>query len=287
MEIIENVDLSKFSTLKVGGIAKQVFFPEDHEDIKYLIKKSLDESKKLIPIGIGSNTIFRDGHLDYIFVSTRKLKKISIEEGKEEMYISVQAGVSFKEIVSIVKKYNLEGFENLSGIPASIGGSIAMNAGAFGSEIFDIIESVGWIDENGILRNSKKEEIEYSYRKTQFQKSGFVYFAVLKLRKSKKNISEIIKNHLIERNKKQPLDLPTTGSTYKNPEGNFAGLLLEKAGFKGRRIGDIGFSEKHANFLVNYGNGSFKELKTLLELAEGKIYSEFQIKLEREVRIVE
>ncbi|HIE58590.1 MAG TPA: UDP-N-acetylmuramate dehydrogenase [Hydrogenothermaceae bacterium] len=287
MKILENIKLSNFSTIKIGGVAKKVYFPENLEDIVYLIKLSQDTNKKLIPIGIGSNLIFKDGFLDYIFVSTKCLKDLNLRQSGEYIYINVQAGVSFKTLVNIVKKYNLEGFENLSGIPASIGGAVAMNAGAYGSEIFDIVEEVYWINNKAELIVSKKEDIKYSYRYSQFQEEGFVYKVILKLKKSNKDISKIIKNHLIERNKKQPLNLPTTGSTYKNPEGNFAGYLLEKIGFKGKKIGDIGFSEKHANFLVNYKDAKFKDLKKLLEIAEEKVKKEFNINLEREVKIIE
>ncbi len=283
----EYVDLSKFSTIKIGGKAKRVYFPKNKEEVSYLIKKSKDEDKKLIPIGVGSNIIFKDGLLDYIFVSTKYLKKFSFREEKNSVTLTLEAGVSFKSIVEFVKKHNLEGFENLSGIPASVGGAVVMNAGAFGSEIFDIIEEVYWLDIDGNFISSKKEEISHRYRYTQFQNEGFVFSAVIKLKKSKKNISRIIKKHLLERNKKQPLDLPTTGSTYKNPEQAPAGYLLEKAGFKGKKVGNIGFSKKHANFLVNYGNGTFNQLTKLLTDAENTIKNLYGITLEREIRIVE
>ncbi len=287
MKIYENVSLKNFSTIKIGGTARKIYFPESIEDIKFIIKKSKDENKKLIPIGVGSNTIFKDGILDYIFVSTKLLKNIKIQQNKDLFYLTLDAGVSFKEIINIVKKYNLEGFENLSGIPASVGGATAMNAGAFGTEFFDIIENVLWLDLKGNECLSKKEEINYSYRKTQFQNEGFVYQVTIKLKKSNKKIEKVIKEHLIERNKKQPLNLPTSGSTYKNPPNNFAGKILEEIGFKGKRIGDIGFSDKHANFLVNYSNASFKDLMKLLESAEKEIEKVFNIKLEREIKIVE
>ncbi len=286
MKVVEDVDLSYLSTLKVGGTTKKLYFPENIEDVQILIKKSKDENKKLIPIGIGSNTVFKDGILDHIFVSTKFLKNLKYWEENNNFYIEAEAGVSFKEILNVVKNFNLEGFENLSGIPASVGGATAMNAGAFGSEIFDVIEKVMWIDKNGNLLLSEKKEIDFAYRYTQFQKDGFVYKTIIVLKKSKKNIKNIIKNHLLERNKKQPLNLPTTGSTYKNPKGTYAGLILEKAGFKGKRIGNIGFSEKHANFLVNYGNGNFKDLMKLLETAEKTIEKEYGIKLEKEIKII-
>ncbi|ACO04379.1 MAG TPA: UDP-N-acetylmuramate dehydrogenase [Persephonella sp.] len=283
----ENVDLSKLCTIRIGGTAKRVYFPKSVEDIIQLLKISQDSGKKIIPLGVGSNTVFRDGILDHLFVSTSKLKRYEIERSEDHAVITAEAGVSFKTLVSLVKRYNLEGFENLSGIPASVGGAVAMNAGAFGSEIFDIVEQVEWIDSEGKLTVSSKDEIDYGYRYTQFQKEGFIYRVKIKLRKSKRNIPQIIKEHLKERNIKQPLDLPTSGSTFKNPDGISAGYLLDKAGLKGFRVGDVGFSEKHANFTVNYGHGSYDQLKKLLETAEKLVGEYFGIKLEKEIRIVE
>ena len=286
----EFVDLSKFCTIKIGGRAKKIYFPKSIKDIIYLQKKSKDENKKFIPIGIGSNVIFKDGLREDIFVSTYYLKKINIWNEEDIFFIEAEAGVSFKQIVNIVKKLNLEGFENLSGIPATVGGATVMNAGAYGSEIFDIIEKVYWLDNNNELRISTKSEIEYSYRKTQFQNEGFVYKVVLKLKKTDKNISEIIRKHLLDRNKKQPLNLPTGGSTFKNifKENKViaAGYLLDRVGLKGYRIGNVGFSEKHANFTVNYGDGKFKEFKKLIDEAKKRVKEEFNIDLDLEMKIL-
>ncbi|WP_297890036.1 UDP-N-acetylmuramate dehydrogenase [Sulfurihydrogenibium sp.] len=282
---IKNFSLKEFCTIKVGGVGKVVYFPRNVEEISNLIKEFSMEN--IFPLGIGSNLIFSDGFIDKVFIHSKNLKSYEVIQENEYFYLILEAGVSFKTVSNIVKKYNLEGFENLSGIPATIGGAVAMNAGAYGSEIFDIVEEVWWIDKNGNLIHSKKNEIEYSYRHSQFQKEGFVYKVKIKLKKSDKNISHLIKQHLLDRNKKQPLDLPTAGSTYKNPTGHFAGKLLEESGLKGFRIGDIGFSQKHANFLVNYGNAKYEDLIKLLTLAEKKVYEKFGIKLEREVKIVE
>ncbi len=287
IEFSENVDLRHFCTIKIGGIGKKLYFPKDIYQVSDLIKESNYQNKPIFPLGIGSNVIFKDGKIDKFFIHSKNLKRINYWFDEDNFYIEAQAGVSFKTIVNLVKKYNLEGFENLSGIPATIGGAVAMNAGAFGSEIFDLIEEVIWIDNEGNVIKSKKSEIDFGYRYTQFQKNSFVYSAILKLKKSDKNITEIIKNHLLERNKKQPLDKPTSGSTFKNPDKYSAGYLLEKSGFKGKRINDIGFSEKHSNFLVNYGNATFKDLIRLLEDAEKSVLDNFNIKLEREIKIVE
>jgi len=313
----ENVSLSKFCTIRIGGIAKRLYFPRNVDDVIFLQKKAQDENKRFIPIGIGSNIIFKDGLRDEIFFSTYYLKGLNIIDNNGNVFIEAEAGVSFKQIVSIVKKFNLEGFENLSGIPATVGGAVVMNAGAFGSETFDILEKVFWIDREGNLIVSDKSQIKYGYRWTQFQNEGFVYKAVFKLNKSDKNIAEIIKKHLIDRNRKQPLNLPTGGSTFKNVSldknylksnslkeslkiFNFksnniekdlkillpAGYLLDKSGLKGYRIGDVGFSEKHANFTVNYGNGKFSDFERLINTAKEKVKSNFGIELKLEMKII-
>ncbi|MGC8941100.1 MAG: UDP-N-acetylmuramate dehydrogenase [Sulfurihydrogenibium sp.] len=285
IERLYNFNLKDFCTIKIGGIGKVVYFPKNVDEISYLIKEYGFE--KIFPLGIGSNVIFSDGFIDRVFIHTKNLKSYEIKKDKSDFYITLEAGVSFKTINNIVKKYNLEGFENLSGIPATVGGAVAMNAGAYGSEIFDIIQEVWWVNKNGEIIHSKKEEIKYSYRYSQFQEEGFVYKVKIKLKESDKNISQIIKQHLLDRNKKQPLDMPTAGSTYKNPPNTFAGKLIEQVGLKGYRIGDIGFSSKHANFLVNYSNAKFEDLIKLLTLAEKRVKENFGIELEREVKIVE
>jgi UDP-N-acetylmuramate dehydrogenase len=162
-----------------------------------------------------------------------------------------------------------------------------MNAGAFGSEIADILLEVTWINREGEIYNLKKEEIPFSYRKSPFQEEGFVYKASIKLKPSSENISQKIKKHLEERNKKQPLNYPTAGSTFKNTPKYPAGYLLDKAGLKGYRIGNVAFSDKHANFLINLGGGKFKELKKLIETAERRIGELYEVKLEKEIKIVE
>ncbi len=287
IDLIENVDLRKLCTIKIGGTGKYLFFPREEEDFRVILYEALESDKDPIILGIGSNVIFKDGFLDKFFISTRKFKFIKSWEKGDYFYIHASAGISFKEIISIVKEKNLEGFENLAGIPATIGGAVAMNAGAFGTEIFDIIEKVFWLDKNGQIIESKKEEIDYGYRYTQFQKEGIVLSAVLKLKKSEKPISKLIKNIIISRNKKQPVNIPTSGSTYKNPDQYPAGLLLEKSGLKGYRIGDITFSKKHANFLENLGSATYHDLMKLLEHAENLVNKNFGIKLQKEVKIIE
>ncbi|MEJ5172221.1 MAG: UDP-N-acetylmuramate dehydrogenase [Hydrogenothermaceae bacterium] len=284
---VEDVSLKDFCTIRIGGYAKHIFFPKNEEEVILLCREALNKGKKVIPLGLGSNVIFSDGVLTHFFIHSKNLKNLSIKQLGDDFYLDMGAGVSFKQIIEVVKKYNLEGFENLSGIPATIGGAVCMNAGAYGSEIMDVVERVYWVSEEGDSIEYSKEDISYSYRYSQFQEGGFIYRVIIKLKKSERDVKSLIKQHLLDRNKKQPLDLPTSGSTYKNPLPHYAGQLLEKHGFKGKRVGDVGFSEKHANFLVNYGNARFEDLLKLLEEAEKVIFDREGIELEREVRIIE
>ncbi len=283
----EFVDLSKLCTIKIGGKARKLFIPKTAEEVKNLLIESLFSGKKFFPIGIGSNVVFSDGTLEHIFLLTRELKKVKLWQENNFFFIEAEAGVSFRTIRDIAIKYNLEGFESLSGIPATVGGAVVMNAGAYGTEIADILEKVYWISQEGELKVFNRKEIPFSYRKSPFQEEGFVYKVVIKLKPSERDIKKIIKEHLEERNKKQPLNYPTSGSTFKNPKEKPAGYLLENAGMKGYRIGDVAFSEKHANFLINLGKGRFKDLKKLIETAEKRVGDLYQIKLEREIKIVE
>ncbi|MBK3331513.1 UDP-N-acetylmuramate dehydrogenase [Persephonella atlantica] len=283
----EFADLSKLCTIRIGGKARKLYIPKNVEEVKNLLTEASLKGKKLFPVGIGSNTVFSDGLLEHFFVLTRELRKTKTWRERENFFIEAEAGVSFKTILSIVRKYNLEGFENLSGIPATVGGATVMNAGAYGTEMSDILERVYWISPQGNLRVFERDEIPFSYRYSPFHNNGFVYKVVIKLKASKKDIRNTIKKLLEDRNRKQPLNYPTSGSTFKNPIEKSAGYLLEKSGMKGYRIGDVAFSHKHANFLINMGSGKFKDLKRLIETAEKRVGELYQIKLEREIEIVE
>jgi len=283
----ENVKLSNLNTIKIGGIAKKVYIPKTAEDIKILLDLSKQKDKLFFPVGIGSNTVFSDGILDHIFVLTRELNRFNLYEKEGKFYLEAEAGVSFKTIIRLVQKFNLKGFEWLSGIPATVGGAVVMNAGAFGTEVSDIIYEVHWLNPDGEYIILKRDEIDFSYRKSPFQNNGFVFKVIFQLEKSNTDIRRIIKNHLLERNKKQPLDYPTAGSTFKNPQKFSAGYLLEKVGLKGFKVGNVAFSEKHANFVINLGGGKYKELKKLIEIAEKKVASIYHINLEKEIQVVE
>jgi UDP-N-acetylmuramate dehydrogenase (EC 1.1.1.158) len=198
--------------------------------------------------------------------------------------VKASAGVPLKDLIKLSIENNVEEFYKLIGFPASIGGAIAMNAGAYGVEIFDFIKGVWFIDEEEIIYKPK-EEIFYTYRKTEFENKPVLYGEFL-FRKSHQDIKPLAQTINQKRIEAQPLNMPTSGSTFKNPKGNFAGKLLEAVGLKGYRIKDIGFSQKHANFLINYQNASFQNAIDILSIAKERVYKAFNIILEEEVKLI-
>jgi UDP-N-acetylenolpyruvoylglucosamine reductase len=280
MIINKNADLKDFTTIKIGGVGSYMFFPENEKEFLDIYKKYKNE--KLYILGKGSNTIF--GDFNGVLINTKYFYDVKIQEAKEGILVKASAGVPLKDLIKLSIENNVEEFYKLIGFPASIGGAIAMNAGAYGVEIFDFIKGVWFIDEEEIIYKPK-EEIFYTYRKTEFENKPVLYGEFL-FRKSHQDIKPLAQTINQKRIEAQPLNMPTSGSTFKNPKGNFAGKLLEAVGLKGYRIKDIGFSQKHANFLINYQNASFQNVIDILSIAKERVYKAFNIILEEEIKLI-
>jgi UDP-N-acetylmuramate dehydrogenase len=280
MIINKNADLKDFTTIKIGGVGSYMFFPENEKEFLDIYKKYKND--KLYILGKGSNTIF--GDFNGVLINTKYFYDVKIQETKEGILIKASAGVPLKDLIKLSIENNVEEFYKLIGFPASIGGAIAMNAGAYGVEIFDFIKGVWFIDEEEIIYKPK-EEIFYTYRKTEFENKPVLYGEFL-FRKSHQDIKPLAQTINQKRIEAQPLNMPTSGSTFKNPKGNFAGKLLEAVGLKGYRIKDIGFSQKHANFLINYQNASFQNVIDILSIAKERVYKAFNIILEEEIKLI-
>ncbi|MGC9143565.1 UDP-N-acetylmuramate dehydrogenase [Hydrogenobaculum sp.] len=276
----KNVDLRDFTTIKIGGVGSYMFFPENEKEFLDIYKKHKND--KLCILGKGSNTIF--GDFNGVLINTKHFYDIKISETKEGILVKASAGVPLKDLIKLSVENNVEEFYKLIGFPASTGGAIAMNAGAYGVEIFDFIKGVWYIDNDEIVYKPK-EEIFYTYRKTEFENKPVLYGEFL-FKKSQQDIKPLAQTINQKRMEAQPLNMPTSGSTFKNPKGHFAGKLLETVGLKGYRIKDIGFSQKHANFLINYQNASFQNVIDILSIAKERVYKAFNIILEEEIKLV-
>ena len=278
MIILKDVEMKEYSNMKIGGIGRELIIIEDKKELQDALK----DKKDIFIIGNGTNTLLNDGRLEKTFVSLKKLKKI---ENFQEGIIRVEAGIDFNELVDYTGEMDYKGLENLSGIPGSLGGLVYMNGGAYGSEIFDNIIEIEILDEKFNLRNIKKEDLYFTYRKTEIQeKKWIVVSATFKFDKGfdKNKVDELRS----KREGNHPLNLPNLGSTFKNPEGMFSAKLIIEAGVQGLKVGDAQISMKHPNFVVNHGNAKFDDIVTLVSQVKKAVKEKSGIELQEEIIIV-
>lgn len=278
--------LKNHTTFKIGGNCIALIEPREVSDIVETIKICRENSIKFFVIGNGSNLLVPDEGYNGVII---KLKSEFSTIQVEGEYLIVNSGAKLSEVYTVAYENSLTGFEFASGIPGTIGGAIYMNAGAYGGEMKDIVESVQVLDlDNFELRELKNEELEFSYRKSIIQRKNYIVTTIkLKLQKgNKEEINAIYEDLRERRNSKQPLNFGSAGSTFKRPEGHFASKLIEDAGLKGYHINDAWVSEKHSGFIVNKGNASFKEVMELIEYVQKVVFEKFGVKLETEVRIL-
>lgn len=278
----KNASLKEFSTLKIGGEAKYIVFPKDENELDFVLKEAKRSGEKIFVLGNGSNTLFDIDFFDGIVVSTREMRKIERLDDKRAF---VEAGVNLFVLNFELAKMGLGGLEWSYGIPASFGGLVYMNGGAFGSEIKDFLESVR-IVRCGKVEDLKASEIEFGYR-TSNLKNCIILGGVLFLYEEKPaKIKEKMQNFLDKRKKSQPYDKPSLGSTFKHTSGEeiiYPAKLIDSLGLKGVKIGGVEVSTKHAGFLINSGGGTAEDYLGLAKLIEQKIFEKFGLKLEKEV----
>ncbi len=277
--------LKELTTIKIGGKALYYAEPKDLKEISELLKLSQAKDLPLFILGNGSNTIL--GDIRGVVIHTKKLSGIKLQQKNGKLTVEALSGTPLKEVIKLAAKENLKGIYKLLGFPASVGGAISMNAGAFGVEISEFLKEVYFLSWEGELIKASREELEFSYRKSPFPELGLIYKAVFEFEVSREPILGDYNRIRKIRKEKQPINLPTSGSTFKNPEGDYAGRLLEKAGLKGFKLKELAFSEKHANFLVNLGNASFSEARDLIDLAKERVYDAFGVILKEEVKLIE
>jgi len=278
--------LKNHTTFKIGGNCIALIEPREVSDIVETIKICRENNIKFFVIGNGSNLLVPDEGYNGVII---KLKGEFSTIQVEGEYLIVNSGAKLSEVYTVAYENSLTGFEFASGIPGTIGGAIYMNAGAYGAEMKDIVESVQVLDlDNFELRELKNEELEFSYRKSIIQRKNYIVTTIkLKLQKgNKEEINAVYEDLRERRNSKQPLNFGSAGSTFKRPEGHFASKLIEDAGLKGYHIKDAWVSEKHSGFVVNKGNASYKEVMELIEYVQKVVFEKFGVKLETEVRIL-
>jgi len=280
----ENEPMSKHTSYGIGGPALAYIIPKDKNDLTVILNHANNYKIPVYFIGSGSNLLVSDDGIKGIVLSPQKsLKKLEINDN----FIIAESGVMLGKLVKESIKRNLTGLESLVGVPGTLGGALIMNAGAFGGEISNYLVSVDVMTSKGELKSYNSNEINFSYRFSSFKPDEFILIAKFELAyEDPIIINDKRKKASSGRKTNQPLRFRSAGSVFKNPKGYAAGYLIEKVGLKGTRIGDAEISKHHANFFINHGNASAANIKKLIELAKEKVFQEFDIELELEIKML-
>jgi len=262
--IIPECSLRDYNTFKIGGKCQALISVKNVESILNLIRFLRENSINYYIIGRGSNIIISDNGYDgVILLLNGGFSDIEVRDN----IIICQSGAKLSSVCLEAQKYGLSGMENLYGIPGTVGGALYMNAGAYGTEMNDVVESAEYIDLDGNLKNIKKSDMKLSYRHSIFSENGGIITSVsFRLEngdslKIKSDMNECIS----KRRQKQPLEYPSAGSTFKRPQGSYASLLIDQCGLKGLSVGDAEVSTKHCGFVINKGNASCRDILELCE----------------------
>ena len=282
-KIKTNESMKKHTSFKVGGNAKYFITATTIEDVRNVLKTAKEENEKIFVLGNGSNVLFKEEEYDGIVLQI-KLNSIQIEENK----IKVEAGAKNAIVAKKLLDYSLTGFEFAAGIPGTIGGAIRMNAGAYGGEIKDILETVTYIDENGEMHTITNEDCKFSYRHSVFcQKPYIIISASLVFHNGDRaKIQEKMDEYAKSRKEKQPLEYPSAGSTFKRGEDLITAKLIDECGLKGYQIGGAAVSEKHAGFIINKDNATATDIIDLIEHVKKTVLEKTGKKIELEIEIV-
>lgn len=281
------------TSIRIGGPADFFILPRDIQDLQSIFQKKGDVP--VFALGEGTNLLVKDNGIRGVVICLKNsfraidppVFKQSADK-KETAVIKVGAGVKLSYLAKYAARYSLTGIEHLVGIPGSLGGAVIMNAGAEGTEIGPFIRSVTRVTDKGDVEVLKGEEIAFSYRKSIFPSAGgIVVEAEIELEKGDtETIHQTMNSHLATRSSKQPLTVPNSGSIFKNPPNDSAGRLIESAGLKGHSVGQAGISLKHANFIVNKGDASAKDVLELIAHIQNVVEEKTGVKLEREIVVM-
>lgn len=284
-EFTENQSLALHTSWRVGGPAKYFYQPADLEDLVIFLQ-NLSAAERVVWLGGGSNVLIPDIGIDALVICVRnRLNKL---QQLDDFTIRAEAGVSCARLVQLCVNQGMVDSAFLAGIPGTIGGALAMNAGAYGDDIWNHVIAVETINRAGEIKLKNADEFKADYRKVTGleQDEWFVAGHLLFVRKDKEEATKLTHELLIKRKNSQPLDEFSCGSVFKNPPNDYAARLIEASGFKGKQIGGAKVSEKHANFIVNAGNATAEDIQTLIQEISQQVEQKFGVKLETEVHIL-
>ena len=283
-QVLLNEPMSRHTTFRVGGPADVMFLPESGEQVAAALAAAKAAGAAAYVIGNGSNLLVRDGGIRGLVIALGEGMSAIAREGN---VVTAQAGASLAKVAAFAQGEGLAGLEFASGIPGTLGGGCAMNAGAYGGQLSDyLIDAEVLLD--GRRRTLTVGEMDMGYRTTRpLREGGVVLSARFRLMPDDpETIAARMRELNARRRDKQPLNYPSAGSTFKRPEGHFAGALIEGAGLKGRSVGGARVSEKHAGFIVNAGGATAADILNLIRLVQDEVRAKFGVALETEVRII-
>ena len=285
-QVLEHEPMARHTTMRVGGPAEILFSPASEGELLFAVREAKRAGAPFRIIGNGSNLLVLDGGLPGLTIRLGEaFSKISVNGNR----IRAQAGALLSRVAAAARDASLTGLEFASGIPGSAGGGMAMNAGAYGGQLSDVFEGCRALDpETGIISALGPAEMALGYRESAALSRGLIVTeAAFRLTAGEKTAIQAKMDDLsARRREKQPLNLPSAGSTFKRPEGHFAGALIEQAGLKGLRVGGACVSEKHAGFVVNDRNATARDVLDLIRLVQARVLEHSGVRLETEVRIL-
>lgn len=277
--------MSRHTTFKIGGPADYFLMPDKDTDVGRIVKICKESAIPYFILGNGSNLLVGDGGYRGVVIQIYKNMSAVTVEGTE---ITVQAGALLSSVAAAAKNAVLTGFEFAGGIPGTMGGAVVMNAGAYGGEMKDVLTEVTVMDEEGEIVTLPADKLELGYRTSIIKTAGYIVLeAKLQLKEGNPEvIRETMKDLTIRRTTKQPLEYPSAGSTFKRPEGYFAGKLIMDSGLAGYQVGGAQVSEKHCGFVINAGGATARDVRTLMDNVRDIVYKKYGVTLEPEVKFL-
>ncbi len=285
-QVLTNVPMKRYTSMKVGGPAKYMVYPVSHADLAAVMRIAEDKGVAIRLLGNGTNIIVGDEGVDEAIVRMSRVRQIRFRKTAGGALVETAGGISLARLIRESVEHGLAGLERLYGIPGTVAGAIKMNAGSFGVQISDHLRSVTYMDRSGQIARREKEACGFGYRTSLFTSAEPVLSGLFELHDgNKSHLKKEMERVRAERWKKHPMEFPSAGSIFKNIEGTPAWKYIDQAGLRGFRIGNAAVSEKHPNFIVNLGNATADDIVSLIRKVEGEVYEKAGVRLEEEVEL--
>lgn len=288
VRVLREEPMARHTSFRVGGPAKRMAFPEKGEQLVLLLSMARECGARPLVIGNGTNLLASDRGLDRLVIETSGLGRL--DAGEEPGSLKAESGVSLARLADFACKQGLTGLEFAHGIPGTVGGGVCMNAGAYGGELKQVVSGASVLFPEEGVRFLTGEELAFGYRRSFFTEhpEAVVLYAEFRLSAGDPEaIRETQRSLMARRKASQPLEWPSAGSTFKRPEGHFAGTLIDQCGLKGRAVGGAQVSEKHAGFVINRGGATCADIKELIRQVQETVWEKTGVRLEPEVKLVE